>query len=105
MRMKLALIAMGMAMAVPMHAEARTVREEVVPNRDNCFRVEYIPRLVEHNTKGRLHRGESTSWSGAIAAGSVVRQQKNAAVYFRTTRIVEEEHYTLIPTGCAARTR
>jgi hypothetical protein len=105
MKGKLALLGMAFAIALPAQAFSATKTFTVVPQRDNCYAVEYIPRTVQENTRGRLMRGESTAWVGGVSDGSVIRHQRNPALYQTTTRIVEEEHYTMRPAPCPARTR
>lgn len=107
MKGKITLIAMGMAFAVAIPLEAFAAKRTftVTPNRDSCYEVEYIPRTVQENTMGRLVRGESTSTVGSISDGSVVRKQRNPALYKTTTRILEEEHYTMRSVSCSPRAR
>ncbi|RYD30135.1 MAG: hypothetical protein EOP57_00575 [Sphingomonadales bacterium] len=84
-------------------AEFRKYTE--VPNRDSCWSVEYVPRTVEVNTRGRLIRGERRSWTGEMVNGGIVRNERHAAVYEKVRRVVEEEHYSLDPQTCSARVR
>ncbi|MGY6708686.1 MAG: hypothetical protein ACXIVF_10180 [Rhizobiaceae bacterium] len=105
MKGKLVLFGLAVAMALPAQSFAATKTFTVTPNRDNCYAVEYIPRTVQENTRGRLVRGESTAWVGNVSDGSLVRHQRNPALYETTTRIVEEEHYTMRAAPCPARTR
>ncbi|NMG42040.1 hypothetical protein GRZ55_22730 [Chelativorans sp. ZYF759] len=105
MKGKLALIGLVFAMAMPAQTFAATKTYTVTPNRDNCYAVEYIPRTVQENTRGQLVRGESTAWVGNVTDGNLVRHQRNPALYKTTTRIVEEEHYTMRSAPCPARSR
>lgn len=86
-------------------ALAREIKREVTPDRDQCWIVQYVPRLEAVNTKGVLVKPEKLAWSGAFVAGSTVRQVKTPAVYYQKSRVIEEEHYTLVPTACAPRLR
>lgn len=70
------------------------------PNRDKCYLVEHIPATYNINTKGIKVKGETKSWSGTIAAGNVVTHRKNPAVYIRTKKLVEADHYSLVSTSC-----
>lgn len=81
-------------------ADARTYREEVTPNNDKCYVVKYIPALYQVNTRGKKVSGESKSWVGEIADGAVVIKRRNPAVYIQTRKLLESDHYTLIPQGC-----
>ena len=86
-------------------AMARETKREVFPDRDQCWVVQYVPRLEAVNTKGVLVTPEKRVWSGQFVAGKTVRYAKTPAVYYQTTRVLEEEHYTLVPTTCAPRLR
>lgn len=101
-----AMVLAGVAVAVmASSAEAAKRTYKVTPNRDDCYAVEYVPRTVEENTKGKLIRGESREWTGVVADGKTIRYQTNPSVYEKTVRIVEEEHYSLTPVSCSGRTR
>lgn len=86
-------------------ALARESKRDVIPNRDQCWVVQYVPRLEQVNTKGVLVAPERRVWSGDVVAGKTVRQVQVPAVYYQTTKVLEEEHYTLVPTACAPRGR
>lgn len=82
-------------------AEARTFTADRYVNRDKCYKVEKIPQLIEYDTKGIFVRGASRSWSGNMRrGGSIVTNKYNDPVYIRTVRVLEDQHYTLIPTSC-----
>lgn len=82
-------------------AEARVFKGDRYVNRDKCYKVEKIPQLVEYDTKGIFVRGSSRSWNGNLRKhGSVVRNKYHDPVYIRTVRVLEDQHYTLIPTKC-----
>ncbi|PLW78738.1 hypothetical protein [Cohaesibacter celericrescens] len=86
---------------VSMDAEARTFSGDRYVNRDKCYKVKKIPQLVEYDTKGIFVRGSSRSWSGNMRrGGAVVRNKYNDPVYIRTARVLEDQHYTLIPKKC-----
>lgn len=99
-----AMLAVCFAVAVTSgDAFAREIRREVVPNRDQCWVVEYHPRLEQVNTKGRLVAVEQDIVAGYLAAGGTVRQFRTPAVYLQTVKTVEEEHYSLVPAACTPR--
>ena len=82
-------------------AEAKTYTKRKHINRDKCYRAKRVPALVEYNTRGRLVRGPSRSWRGnAQRHGSLVVDKYHDPVYIQTSRIVEDQHVTLVPTGC-----
>ena len=86
---------------VSMDAEARTFTGDRYVNRDKCYKVKKIPQLVEYDTKGIFVRGSSRSWSGNMRkGGATVTNRYNDPVYVRTTRVLEDQHYTLIPKSC-----
>jgi hypothetical protein len=105
MNTKITLLGLAFALALPAQGLAAKRQYQVTPDRDHCYVVEYVPRTVEENTRGKLVRGESTNWVGDVADGATIRKQHNPALYKKTTRIVEEEHYTMSSPGCAARAR
>lgn len=81
-------------------ADARTYTEEVTPNRDKCYLVQYVPALYKVNTRGKKVKGQSTSWHGDYVDGGVIIKRRNPAVYIQTRRLIEPDHYTLVPKGC-----
>lgn len=103
---QIALIAACVAVTVTAgDALARESKRDVIPNRDQCWVVQYVPRLEQVNTKGIMVAPERRVRTGEIVAGTTIRQVQVPAVYYQTTKVLEEEHYTLIPTGCAPRDR
>lgn len=81
-------------------ADARTYTEEVTPSRDKCYLVQYVPALYKVNTRGKKVKGESTSWHGEYADGAVIVKRRNPAVYIQTRKLLEADHYSLVPQGC-----
>ncbi len=81
-------------------ANARTYTEEVTPNRDKCYLVQYVPALYQVNTRGKKVKGESTSWHGDYADGAVIIKRRNPAVYLQTRKLLEADHYSLVPQSC-----
>ncbi len=97
----LAVTTLTTAVGFSFDAEARTFTGDRYVNRDKCYKVEKIPQLVEYDTKGVFVRGASRSWTGNMRrGGSIVTSRYNDPVYIRTTRVLEDQHYTLIPTSC-----
>ncbi|MCV6575791.1 MAG: hypothetical protein OIF58_08665 [Cohaesibacter sp.] len=87
--------------SISFDAEARTYKADRYVNRDKCYKVKKVPQLVEYDTKGIFVRGASRSWSGNLRKhGSVVKKKYNDPVYIRTVRVLEDQHYTLIPSKC-----
>ena len=82
-------------------ADARTFTGDRYVNRDKCYKVEKVPQLVEYDTKGIFVKGASRSWKGKMRKhGSIIKSKYNDPVYIRTVRVLEDQHYTLIPTKC-----
>ena len=92
---------LAVGMSVSFDAEARVFKGDRYVNRDKCYKVEKIPQLVEYDTKGIFVRGASRSWKGNMRKhGAVVKNKYNDPVYIRTVTVLEDQHYTLIPTKC-----
>lgn len=97
----LAATTVATAVGFSFDAEARTFTGDRYVNRDKCYKVQKIPQLVEYDTKGIFVRGASRTWKGNLRkGGSIVTDKYNDPVYIRTVRVLEDQHYTLIPTGC-----
>jgi hypothetical protein len=80
---------------------AKTYTKSEYINRDKCYRVKKIPATVEYNTRGIKLRDASRSWSGNLYKhGGKVVDKYHDEVYIQTRRVVEDQHYTLVPTGC-----
>ncbi|TGE01877.1 hypothetical protein [Methylobacterium nonmethylotrophicum] len=70
---------------------------------DVCYSKQYIPNLVIENTRGRLVRGPQAFIDpgvGGRTSGGIVRTGVEPAMYIKTQRVVEREHYTLVPVAC-----
>jgi hypothetical protein len=83
-------------------ASARSSTYEA-PGEDTCYVSTYIPNLVQENTRGRLFQGPrafATNGVGGRVSGGVVRTGVEPALYIKTQRIVEKEHYTLSAAPC-----
>ena len=81
--------------------EARTYTKSKWFNKDKCYVVKKVPALVEYDTMGELVRDESRTWIGNMRKhGSKVRDAHQAAVYKATSKVLEDQHYTLISTSC-----
>lgn len=91
----LALAASSIAPAV----SAKTYTVTGYPNRDTCYVVKHIPATYEVNTKGIKVRGESSGWS-AIVPGTIAKHSTSPAVYIQTKKMLEADHYSLVPSGC-----
>ncbi|MDY8110111.1 hypothetical protein U0C82_13270 [Fulvimarina sp. 2208YS6-2-32] len=81
-------------------AEAKTYKKHIDERSSTCYVVEYIPSTYQYNTRGKLVSTPSTTWSGDIADGAVVKHTRNPAVYLTTRHRVEQDHYTMVKTGC-----
>lgn len=82
-------------------ATAKTYTKKEWQNRDVCYRVKKVPATVEYDTRGKLLREASRSWEGNMyKKGAKVVKKHHDPVYITTSRIVEDQHYTLVPTGC-----
>ena len=82
-------------------AEAKTYTKHEYINRDKCYRVKKVPATVEYNTRGIKLQDASRSWVGNLRKhGAKVKDQYNDEVYLQTRRVIEDQHYTLVPTGC-----
>ena len=42
-------------------------------------------------------QSESTAWDGDIVDGGKIYHRRNPAVYVTTKKLVEQDHYTLVP--------
>ncbi|MER0237289.1 hypothetical protein [Fulvimarina sp. MAC8] len=81
-------------------AEAKTYKKHVDERSSKCYLVEYIPSTYKYNTRGKLVSSESTSWTGDIADGAIVKHTRNPAVYMTTSKRIEQDHYTMVKTPC-----
>lgn len=82
-------------------AEAKTTQAWEYQKKDKCYRVKKVPATVEYNTKGKLKHPAKRVWVGDSSRnGSKVIDKHVDAVYFQTKRVIEEQHTTLVPTGC-----
>ena len=80
-------------------ASAATYTVTGYPNRDKCYYVEHVPATYKVNTKGVLVQGESAGWS-AIAPGTKAVHSTSPAVYIQTKKMIEADHYSLVPADC-----
>ena len=93
--------AAGGMMVMTSPAEAKIETKWEYTNKDKCYKVKKVPATVEYNTKGKLIREASRSWSGNMHKhGSKVVKKYNDPVYKTTRRVIEEQHMTLVPTSC-----
>ncbi|MEX6505493.1 hypothetical protein [Jiella sp. M17.18] len=97
----LTLIAITGVVSFSATANARWYKKDVDERGSKIYCVEYIPSLYKYNTRGKLVTGESTTWSGEIADGAEIRHRRNPAVYITTKKLVEQDHYTLVPGPCS----
>jgi hypothetical protein len=82
-------------------ASAKTYTAHEYQNRDVCYRVKKVPATVEYNTRGTKLRDASRSWSGNLYKdGGKVVDRYNDEVYIQTRRVIEDQHYTLVPSKC-----
>jgi hypothetical protein len=82
-------------------ATAKTYTKHEYQNRDVCYRVMKVPATVEYNTRGTKLRDASRSWSGNLYKhGGKVVDKYHDPVYIQTKRIIEDQHYTLVPSKC-----
>ena len=89
------------AVGVSFDAEARFYTKDRYVNRDECFKVKKIPQLIEVDTRGIPVAGASRSWKGNMRKnGSIVKNKFNDPVFIQTVTVLEDQHYTLIPTKC-----
>lgn len=82
-------------------ASAEIYERRAYINRDNCFRARRVPARIEYNTRGQLLRPASRSWEGNMQAdGARIVNRYNDEVYIQTSRVVEDQHVTLVPVPC-----
>ncbi len=62
-----------------------------------CYVKEYVPAKVLVNTRGRLVAKEATYWE---VSGDRWNRVRSPAVYLETRRIIEADHYKLVPVAC-----
>lgn len=94
-------IAVGSVGFTATAVSAKTYTKHEYINRDKCYRVKKVPATVEYNTRGVKLRGSSRSWSGNMYKhGAKVVDKYHDEVYMQTRRVIEDQHYTLVPTGC-----
>ncbi|TNC16331.1 hypothetical protein FF100_03520 [Methylobacterium terricola] len=104
MNTKIALVAFS-AFAVSViagEASARTYEVDQTGS-DVCYSKQYVPNLVVENTRGRLVRAPQAFFDAGSAArvsGGLVRTGVEPAMYVKTQRVVEREHFTLVPVAC-----
>ncbi|MCB1467133.1 MAG: hypothetical protein KDK08_08310 [Rhizobiaceae bacterium] len=93
-------LALGLAVSTD-NAQARTYTKQKYFNRDKCYRAVRVPATVEYDTRGIKVRDASRSWIGNPQRhGAKVIDKYNDPVYIQTQRILEDQHVTLVPTGC-----
>ena len=93
----LAIIAAAGAVSLAGTAEAKTYKKHIDERGGKCYLVEYVPSTYNYNTRGKLVHYESTSWDGAIVDGGKIYHRRNPSVYITTKKLVEKDHYTLVP--------
>ncbi|MCB8837304.1 hypothetical protein [Aurantimonas sp. VKM B-3413] len=93
----LTLIALTGVVSFSATADARWYKKDVDERGSKCYLVEYIPSLYKYNTRGKLVTGESTTWTGDIEDGATIYHRRNPSVYITTKKLVEKDHYTLVP--------
>lgn len=96
------ILALGAAVFASGEANAR-VSTYQAPGSDTCFVSEYVPNLIEENTRGRLFRAPQAFVSNGVGnrrSGGIVRTGVEPAQYMKTQRVIEREHYTLTPGAC-----
>jgi hypothetical protein len=97
------------AVLVPAAASAEVYTVRVTPNNSNCFAVTYRQQVEQINTRGKLVRPPSPTFSytppARVPGGptGLVIQGLDPALYLETRRVVEPEHYSMAPTPCPAR--
>lgn len=88
-----------MTMTQDASAKKYTKHEHI--NKDKCYRVKKVAATVEYDTRGKLVREASRSWSGNMHKdGTIVRKKYNDPVYMTTRRVIEDQHYTLVSVSC-----
>ena len=93
----IALALAGTSIIQPVFAKTYTVTG--YPNRDTCYIVEHVPATYKVDTMGIKVKGEGSGWN-TIAPGKVAKFSTTPAVYIQTKKMIETDHYSLIPTGC-----
>ncbi|HEX2019288.1 MAG TPA: hypothetical protein VGO17_10160 [Aurantimonas sp.] len=91
--------AVAAAITFSADAQARTFKKDVDERGSKCYLVEYVPSLYQYNTRGKLVTGESRTWVGDITEGAIISKRRNPSVYIQTKKLVEKDHYTLVPQG------
>jgi len=92
----LALAAAGAAWCTAANAGTYVI-EESQSRYIACYNQVYVPAKILVNTRGKLVRPYSQSWEVAGGSWNYVR---NVPVYIQTQRVVEPDHYTLVPSSC-----
>lgn len=93
----LTLIAAAGAVSFAGTADAKWYKKEVDERGAKCYLVEYVPSTYKYNTRGKLVQHGGTSWEGDIVDGNKIYHRRNPAVYITTKKLVEQDHYTLVP--------
>lgn len=94
-------IALTVAATLATPVEAKIYTGTKFLNKDKCYMVKRIPATIEYNTRGIKVRDESKSWVGNFQKdGSKVKHKHNDAVFIQTSRILEDQHVTLVPSKC-----
>jgi len=91
----LSAISMGSAMA-------GTYTETVTPNNVLAtYCKHYVPETDLVNTRGILVQGASIGWVTSVTpVGEVWERVRTPPVYIQTRRLIEADHYTLVPGPC-----
>lgn len=63
----------------------------------SCYDKVYVPAIVKINTRGRLVSPESFAWE---QGDTQWRRVRHPAVYVQTRKIIEADHFTLVPAAC-----
>jgi len=79
--------------SAPAHA-GRYLVSEAQNNVLACYDKVYVPATVEYNTRGILVQNTSVDWE---IGGDRWLKVRHPAVYIETRRIVESDHYKLVP--------
>lgn len=62
-----------------------------------CYTKVYVPATYVVNSRGKLVQRASKGW---VISGDRWDKMRYPAVYIETSRMVEPDHYKLVPTGC-----
>lgn len=91
------MLASAIGVAVLAVSPAQAGRYLVTESQSNvlaCYDKVYVPATVEYNTRGVLVQRGSAGWE---ITGDRWLHVRNPPVYLETRRVVEPDHYKLVP--------